>query len=148
MSRNTQSARVWLILTMIVFVTLACYPFSGDDEPPPGYTPPLPTPTPQCGGDVSGEWTGAAGIGDESVPYSMNLQQTECDVTGTSLASYTTSATVTGYVEGGIFYFTESGPGNNCYWTGSLFFVVPLTGRDRLSGDVTNCSKKFISLER
>ena len=147
MFNNNRPALRWLILTMIVCVTLACWPFEHDDDPP-DYTPPLPTPTPQCGGDVSGEWTGSAGIGDESVPYSMKLQQTECDVTGTSLASYTTSATVTGYVEGGIFHFTESGPGNNCYWTGSLLLVVPPTGRDTLAGDVTNCSQKFISLER
>jgi len=149
MFRKNPPARHWLVLALMVCVILACrLPFEDEDPPPPGYTPPPPTPTPQCGGDVSGEWQGGAGIGDESVPYSMKLQQTGCNVTGTSLASYTTAATVTGYVEGGIFHFTESGPGNNCYWTGALFLVVPPTGRDTLSGDVTNCSQKFISLER
>jgi hypothetical protein len=150
MSRKNPFAHHWLILTLIVCVILACNgPNLLDDETPPSsYTPPPPTPTPLCGGDVSGEWEGVAGYGDEQVPYSMSLHQTGCTVTGTSLASYTTAATVTGYVESGVFHFTESGSGNNCYWTGALFLVVPDTGRDTLRGDVTNCSQKFISLER
>jgi len=147
MSRKKQFPCYLLFLTLLLFMVFACAPL-GDDDPPPSYVPPTLEPTPPCGGDVSGDWDGSAGFGDDQVPYSLHLVQTGCTVTGTSTSWGQCSANVNGYIDQGILHYSESGSENCCYWSAALILVISDTGRDHLSGDVANCSKKFISLER
>lgn len=147
MSGKNPFPRYLFFLTLLVFMALACG-FGSDDEPPPSYVPPTLEPTPMCGGDVSGTWDGGAGFGDERQPYSLTLVQTGCTVTGTSTSWGQCTARVNGTVDKGIFHYSESGSESCCYWSADLTLVIAPKGRDTLSGEVTNCSKKFISLER
>jgi hypothetical protein len=151
MSRKKQSARLMLILSLVIFVTLACDPFvylPGGGSAYPSTTEMIPTPTPLCGGNVTGSWSGDASGGSETYTYTMSLTQNGCMVTGSSLTAGTTSASVNGYVDRGVFHFTESGPGNNCYWTANLTLFYEGNQLTDMEGNVTNCSQKLISLSR
>jgi hypothetical protein len=145
MSHKKLLPRYLIILPLIGLLTLSCE-FMGVNLPfgPSGTVlPPSPTVTPQCGGNVTGTWSGTAFLGNDSVTYSMNLVQTDCQVTGTSQSGGAITATVQGYVENGKFHFTESGTGNACYWTGTLSIDLI---RNEMFGQVTNCSQKQIDL--
>lgn len=144
MSPQKKLARYLVIPLLILFVSLACELFHLPGmENIPGNPTSSPVPTPLCGGDVTGAWSGTAGEGNEAVTYSMNLVQKDCTVSGTSRTEGSISASVNGSVDQGIFHFTESGSGNNCYWTGNLSIKWPF---DQMTGKVTNCSGKQITL--
>jgi hypothetical protein len=147
MPRKTLFTRFLLILPLLGLLTLSCE-FMGVSLPI-GESDithfPSPTTTPLCGGDVSGSWSGTAFLGNDTITYSMNLVQTGCQVTGTSQSAGAITASVQGTVENGKFHFTESGTGENCYWTGTLTMDLR---RNELFGQVTNCSQKQIDLFR
>ena len=147
MPRKKLFPRFLLILPLIGLATLSCEFMSVNLPLGPSGTviPPSPTTTPLCGGDVSGSWSGTAFLGNDTITYSMNLVQTGCQVTGTSQSAGSITASVQGTVENGRFHFTESGSGQNCYWTGTL--TIDLI-RNEMFGQVTNCSMKQIDLFR
>jgi hypothetical protein len=147
MSRKNLFTRYLLILPLLGLMTLSCE-FMGVNLPlgPSGTVlPPSPTATPPCGGNITGLWSGTAFLGNDTLTYSMNLVQTDCQVAGTSQSAGTVTSTVKGYVENGRFHFTESGTGDACYWTGTL--IIDLI-RNEMFGQVTNCSQKQIDLFR
>lgn len=100
--------------------------------------------TPQCDVDVTGRWQGSGNDDGEILPYAMDLVQTGCQVTGTSLSEDVYTATVSGYVEGSIFYFFESGPDTDmCYEAGWL-----LIEGNQMTGWDENCSGRALELSR
>lgn len=92
-----------------------------------------------CGGDVSGNWSGFASNNNKEYTYFMSLYQSGCQVTGSSYSDM--RATVSGYVENGVFYFSENGSENTCYWKGYLTIVG-----NRMTGQVENCDRFQINL--
>jgi hypothetical protein len=158
MPRNKQFASLWMMIFLVILVALACRIgpiWIGGGEPTPftGIDPHMietnralitPLPTPQCGGNVTGAWIGYAENSKGRVTYYMRLTQTDCTVTGTSKTEDIVS-TVKGNVDQGVFHYSESGTGNNCYWKANLTIQPP---GNKMTGSVTNCSKKQIFLEK
>ncbi len=156
MSPKKQLAIFFMVLVLVVMIALACRigpVWIGPGEPTPftGIDPVYletaraaitPVPTPDCGGTVTGDWSGHAGDGNERVTYTMHLVQTGCKVTGSSVSEGSVTSTVKGIVDQGNFHFVESGSGNNCYWKGILTLLTDTW----LSGKVENCSRKSIEL--